>query len=487
MQKKEKKERGVVFTPEWIAEGIVKEVFSGKRLTGKEKILDAGCGEGIFSIVAAREFSRLTGKKIARVIAENIYAIDISEEHIRKTTEHMRKLAGVRKVPDNHLTIGDFCSHSFDERFDFVIGNPPYVRIQHLNERKKYLQKHFSVASSGSIDLYFCFFEQAFRILKKNGRIGFITPNSHFHSQAGSILREMLRSHLRKIINFDYFQVFKDATTYTAITILDKKKREYFWYGENFKENLENIAYKKIQTERMTNKRWEFFDEAFSQRRILLRSKYHSLGEIADIHYGIATLKDDVYIFSPDREDEKFFSFRGFRIEKTLCVPIIKASTYKGIDQKLFLIFPYVKGKLISEKFFISHYPEGWKYINHYRSVLESRDKGGGKYYEHFYAFGRSQGLQTSFGKKIITSSMNRFPRFFVMEDPHKSFYAGYCVKPKRGFSLYEVCDALNSHTMKEYIDAVSKSYRGGYKSYAKSFIKDFVHPKFLRSQLTLL
>ena len=98
------------------------------------------------------------------------------------------------------------------------------------------------------------------------------------------------------------------------------------------------------------------------------------------------------------------------------------------------------------------------------------RDKGGGKNYEEFYVFGRNQGLKTSFGKKIITSTMNLAPRFYVIEDEKTSFYAGYCIKPKNNANLYELCETLNSDLMKEHIGSVSKSYRGGYKSYAKSF-----------------
>ena len=81
---------------------------------------------------------------------------------------------------------------------------------------------------------------------------------------------------------------------------------------------------------------------------------------------------------------------------------------------------------------------------------------------------------------------MNIAPRFYVIEDEKKSFYAGYCIKPKEGIDLYELCDALNSDLMEEYINSVSKSYRGGYKSYAKSFLKDFVHPQFHKLQPTL-
>src|SRR3990167_9549357 len=81
---------------------------------------------------------------------------------------------------------------------------------------------------------------------------------------------------------------------------------------------------------------------------------------------------------------------------------------------------------------------------------------------------------------------MNLSPRFYVIEDEKTSFYAGYCVKPKNNTDLYKLCEALNSNLKGEYINLVSKSYRGGYKSYAKSCLKDFVHPQFYKSQPAL-
>ena len=480
-----KKENGVVFTPEWVADFMVGEILNSKKLNGNEKILDAGCGEGVFITIAAQKFSILSGKKIEKVIEENIYFADISEEYIEKTKQNLQKLAK-NKITRYNAVIDDFCFHDFNEKFDFIIGNPPYVRIQNLNGRKEQLQKKYITASSGSIDLYFCFFEQALKLLSENGRISFITPNSHFYSAAGKNLRKLMLPHLVKIINFDYFQIFKDATAYTAITFLQKEKNENFFYGENFKNNFTDVKYKKISIQHMRSERWEFFDEKYLDKIIKLNKKYSTLQEIANIHYGIATLKDEIFIFSPESTDMDYFYFKSFKIEKKLCVPIIKASTYKGKNQNLFMIFPYKNEKIISLNIFQKNYPEAYKYLMQQRPVLEMRDKGGGKDYKEFYAFGRNQGLKTSFGKKIITSTMNIAPHFYVIEDEETSFYSGYCIKPKNNTDLYELCEALNSDLMKEHISLISKSYRGGYKSYAKSFLKDFVHPQFYKSQLAL-
>ncbi len=481
-----KKENGVVFTPAWVVDFMVGEIFRGARINGDEKILDAGCGEGIFSTIATKKFAELSGKPIKNVVEENIYFVDVSREYIEATKQNLQSLTNEKIVKFNNIA-ADFCFHEFDSKFDYIVGNLPYVRIQNLNGRRTDLQNKFMTAISGSIDLYYCFFEQALKIVKNSGVIAFITPNSHFHSFAGKNLRNLLLPYIEKIINFDYFQVFNDATAYTAITFLKKEKSNDFLYAQNFKSDFCNIEYKQIPKKNMHSERWEFFDDDYLKKITELNKKYSKLHDIADIHYGIATLKDDVYIFSPEAVDDDYFYFEKYKIEKELCVSIIKASTYKGKEQNLYIIFPYENEKIIPQEKFQGKYPNAYDYFSDHRECLALRDKGGGKDYEEFYAFGRNQGLKTSFGKKIITSTMNIAPRFYIVENEKATFFAGYCVKPKYDYiNIYQLCDALNSDLMKEYIGLVSRSYRGGYKSYAKSFLKDFIHPYFFKSRPAL-
>ena len=112
-----------------------------------EHILDAGCGEGIFATIAAQKFSKLSGKKIEKVIEDNIYFTDISEKYIKKTKQNLQKLSKI-KIKKYNAIADDFCFHKFDEKFDFIIGNPPYVRIQNLNDRREQLQKKYITAST---------------------------------------------------------------------------------------------------------------------------------------------------------------------------------------------------------------------------------------------------------------------------------------------------------------------------------------------------
>ena len=148
-----KKENGVVFTPEWVVDFMVEKIFNSQKISGDEKILDAGCGEGVFTTIATQRFAKLTGKNINEVIEKNIYFTDISDEYIEKTKQNLQKLSKDKIKKFNAVT-DDFCFHNFNEKFDFIIGNPPYVRIQNLNGRKEQLQKNYITASSSSIDLY---------------------------------------------------------------------------------------------------------------------------------------------------------------------------------------------------------------------------------------------------------------------------------------------------------------------------------------------
>jgi len=106
-----KKENGVVFTPIWVVDFMVEKIFNGQKISGDEKILDAGCGEGIFATTATQTFAKLTGKNISDVIEQNIYFADISDEYIEKTKQNLQKLSKDKIKKFNAIT-DDFCSHT---------------------------------------------------------------------------------------------------------------------------------------------------------------------------------------------------------------------------------------------------------------------------------------------------------------------------------------------------------------------------------------
>ena len=82
---------------------------------------------------------------------------------------------------------------------------------------------------TGNVDIYYAFIELGLNLLNKNGKLGFITPNSHFNTASGKNLRKLLKKNqnIEKIINFDYIKIFKHENVYNCISILTKKKNQY--------------------------------------------------------------------------------------------------------------------------------------------------------------------------------------------------------------------------------------------------------------------
>ena len=91
-----------------------------------------------------------------------------------------------------------------------------------------------------------------------------------------------------------------------------------------------------------------------------------------------------------------------------------------------------------------------------------------------WYGYGREVSIRSGFGEKILTSSMNRAPNFQKCPDPDYLYYSGYAVKPKEGVSVNALLEELNSKEMYQFVQLVSRPFRGGWFSYAKSVTETF-------------
>jgi type I restriction-modification system DNA methylase subunit len=110
--------------------------------------------------------------------------------------------------------------YGFQQGFDIVIGNPPYVRQEAIKEQKPELKPHYPHSYSGTADLYVYFYERSFQLLKPGGCLSFITSNKWFRAKYGADLRQYMATHteMRQIIDFGDEAVF-DALAYPTIVI----------------------------------------------------------------------------------------------------------------------------------------------------------------------------------------------------------------------------------------------------------------------------
>jgi predicted RNA methylase len=475
---------GQVYTPRFVVEKILSAVgFDDAGVLGKT-ILDPSCGDGRFLTVVAEKIIELSPKEHLQENLEKIYGWDIDGQAVVYCLENLNALIQPLGIQVNwNIKVCNSLQKIVEPdapKFDFIVGNPPYIRIQHLEESERtFIQKSYKFCKSGSTDTYIAFYELCYALLATHGICGLITPNTFFYSETGKLMRTYFaqKQHIVQLTNYGDIQLFENATTYSAIAIFKKQMCEDFVFEqaittttfESRKVNFQEIKNQKI---------WQL-----SITPNIVESGI-KLKDICKIHVGITTLCDKAYIFSiQDIENESEYVFAqtslqgSVKLERAILKPIIKASKLKkGTDEvKDYVLFPYQKQsnkhKIIPEERLKQDFPLAYEYLTNIKPTLDKRDNGKPNAVA-WYAFGRSQGLDTSFGKKILFSPMNNKPNFILVENPEVTFYSGYCIKYNGDYEF--LLSHLNSQRLADFIAVSSRDFRGGWKAYNKKALEDF-------------
>ena len=482
------KQRGVVYTPPGTVGLILDQVLpAGGDGLAAAAVGDPACGDGAFlSAVAGRMLARLPRAE-ALAALRRLAGYDIDREAIARCRARLDAAlagyyAGARIDWDlRERSVFDRAAFRADQgRFTHIVGNPPYVRVQHLERAgRERIAGQWRVIR-GATDLYLVFFELGLELLGSGGMLGYITPSGWLRADAGAELRRMLsESHrVRRIIDFGEHQVFDAVTTYTAITVIQKDAAPADipvakYDGAGFYDAGVIVMERGAMERSNPGGPWGAATGAERERMRELRARGPRLGDIADIHVGIQTLADGVFILPADATD-------AAGLEPGILRPVVKASVMQGGRDPVrrVVIFPYDdRGRLLHEGRVAAEAPAAYRWLAAHRERLLNRDKGRFDP-ARWYAFGRQVSITSGFGDKILTSGMNRRPNFQRCSDPAATFYSGYCVKPKGGVNLMRLLEALNSDDMEFFIGQTSRPYQGGWMSYAKSFIKDFPAPQ---------
>lgn len=159
---------GQVFTPQHIVSDMLSLVRSVKR-EQNPRFLEPSCGNGAF-------WQNLPSNKVGIEIDTNAFKSFTNLDF---------------KTQDKLLNI-DFFSYPVSEKFDTIIGNPPYVRYQDILDSTKALLKPFSAIFDMRTNLYLFFIYKCVLHLKEHGELIFITPRDFLKSTASVKLNEFL-------------------------------------------------------------------------------------------------------------------------------------------------------------------------------------------------------------------------------------------------------------------------------------------------------
>lgn len=502
-----KDENGIVFTPKYLADFIVKETFRGiGEYDANLSIIDPGCGCGIFLISAIEYLSDRFHISVDDIIQNNIYGMDIDSDNVRRcifilTLFSAKKNGNYRKLNVNIKCYdslkSNWCTEFKIPSFTFVIGNPPYVNPHNMKkDTVSFLKTHFSTTKSGVFNIFYAFIEHSLTQLSSNGALGFIVPNNFLTIKSALDLRQLLQTgeYLDTIIDFTDNMVFKPIRTYTCILLLTRKPQKSFRYcimkkTENIKTALPKIQYDFMPTAKLDKNGWKLVDNI--TRNNLKKIESHKIQIKPFIRTGIATLRDGVYLVDSDENGfYKMIANCKIYIENALVKPIYKVPELKKAvtidDAKRYIIFPYIKTQngytLISEEELSKKYPLTYKVLLSQKSELDARDKGKGAA-QGWFAYGRTQGLN-KYGKKLLFPTFSAVPRFTYVGNEEALFCNGYAIFENDSYDLDILQKLLNSKIMEYYIANTSYSIEGGYYCYQKKYIENFTLPSFSLKEL---
>ncbi|HVA98731.1 MAG TPA: N-6 DNA methylase, partial [Bacteroidia bacterium] len=197
-RQKSKNKFGQYFTPEIVADFMIElaDIYSNS------KILEPSCGEGIFlKLLQKKGFNNLT-------------AFEIDEE-LAKEFKNVR--------------YESFVSAKIDEKFDLIIGNPPYIRWKNLEaDLKKELitnsiwNKYFN----SLCDYLYIFIFKSIELLNDNGQLIFICPEYWMNTTHSISLRNYMVSNgfFEEIYHFNETPIFDKVTVSIVIFKFVKAK-----------------------------------------------------------------------------------------------------------------------------------------------------------------------------------------------------------------------------------------------------------------------
>ncbi|AWK04560.1 restriction endonuclease [Flavobacterium crocinum] len=278
--------RGGFYTPEPIAEFILKWAFNGNK---ELDILEPSCGDGIFLKAIKKgkfQYNSVTAIELDEIEANKSKSINLLDAEIINTDFH------------------NYCINT-TKKFDLVIGNPPYIRYQYFNkEQQGYAGDIFNKANlkySKLTNAWVSFVVGSSLLLKNEGKIGFVLPAEILQVSFAKPLRNFL-AHFYNKINIISFEklVFPDIQQEVVLLLCEKNKT-----NKHLIEHLEikdASALKKLDINKLKSpkkkidfksNKWTFYfleqNEIDFLERLQESKLISKLGVFATVEVGITT------------------------------------------------------------------------------------------------------------------------------------------------------------------------------------------------------
>lgn len=556
----ERKRLGEFYTPTEVIDYILTSVgYTYSYDIEIKDLLDPACGSGGFLVRASRRLisrylmkfrktdkrelrdpknwkdivSRLSpdeAKIILESLQEHIYGMDINPFacHIAEMNLLFQIIDLYQKVREKHpdyklkrfriyrtdslekpaqKQIIDYTHSAFleeqdeidnikEKKFDFVVGNPPYVRVQMLDVKTRENLKNEYKTTIGKFDIYIPFIERGINWIKENSKLGYINPNLFLNREYGKELRKLLlENSVLQVIDFGDSGVFKDVTNYPCILVVQKKKlddnkiktiivyqpKDYLlydiqkkFYQKEFKD--EYFALFEVAQDKLSDANWILKPENVLRLMKKLDNSINTkLSGITDtIHQGLITGDNSVFFINESIAKSE-------RLEQSLLKKVPKGRTVRKyrIDWlNRWLIYPQKEdGSPYSESEFKNKYPNAYRYLHSFEEKLSKRKyygKSVKQLHDSWFPLIHAKPKDAFETIKIVTPNLSKENNFALDKENYYFDHDTYCILLKNkdeSFNKY-ILGLLNSLLLEFYLKQISPYASGKYYRYMTSYLE---------------
>ena len=362
---------------------IIRDIEELNKIISKDKILWKDF-EKILKIKEKLIEILLVSLNSKYAIPINDLLKDIHKEFNKKLNEMFVEEFG---IDENDLDeIGAF--HWFFEfsevfvdngGFDVIIGNPPYVRQERINDivkgvdYKEILSKLYKPYDK-TFDFSMFFILRSLELLKDKGYHSFIITNKWLRAKYGKKIRKFLKENviIKKVIDFNGVKVFVGPTVDTMIYVVKKEKpnkdNKIFYNNPKSLENIEEGGY-YVKQFKLEDDNWNFVDERTLEIKEWIEKVGVPLKELdIKIFYGIKTGFNEAFII--DDETRKKLIEEDAKSEE-LIKPLLRGRDigryYVEWDKRWIIIVKYGFHKELDK------YPAILNHLKQYEKKLKNR------------------------------------------------------------------------------------------------------------------
>lgn len=416
-----------VETPRWLAARMVERLFEGRPPSAGSRVLDAGCGRGVF-LRAVLDWVSARGLPVPELVCVEL-DVGLAEEARR------------RLGPAARVVVGDFLEMEGLGFFDYVISNPPYVRYEEIDRSVRERLRGRFVAAVGRFDLYMVFMERGLEVLRPGGRAVFVTPEKYMYVLSGVGLRRLLERYRVEVELVDE-GAFGGVLAYPAVTVVDKVPG-----SGPIRVVLRDGSV--VYVERRGGASWLWRGVSSGPR----------LGDVAlRVSAGVATGRDDVFVLPRWAVPR---GLEGFVYPTVGGAELSRFKPGEALEPRRLthvMVVPYGRdGRLLPEDSPVVRFLARWRRVLEERYAVKVEGKP-------WYAFHEDPPMDMLLRPKILWRDIAKEPAFYAdLEGSIVPRHSVYYLVPRDPSAIPELLEFLNSERAREWIRAHVQRAANGY------------------------